>query len=92
MITTILRVYSAIFRYIGLAMAVLSLVVAGAIGIGIVHDGYILVNGYPSRDFASIATAVGTPLLGVVIGLALFFFVPKVRPLGGNDHEATRQD
>jgi len=72
MIMAILRAYSAIFRYTGLIMALLSLLASAAIGIGIVRDGYILVNGHPSRDFASIATAVGTPLLGLAIGLALF--------------------
>jgi len=92
MIMAILRAYSAIFRYTGLIMALLSLLASAAIGIGIVRDGYILVNGHPSRDFASIATAVGTPLLGLAIGLALFFLTPKVRPLDGKDDEATRQN
>jgi hypothetical protein len=80
MIKTILRLYSRIFRYAGLAMAALSLVVSASIGIGIARDGYILVNGSPSRDLSSIATAVCTPLFGVVVGLALFFFVPKAQP------------
>lgn len=60
-------------------MAVPSGIVSIWIGIGIARDGYILVNGQPSKDFGSICTAVGTPLLGVAIGLALFYLVPKVR-------------
>jgi hypothetical protein len=92
MIKSILRIYSAIFRYGGLAMAVSSVVVSTWVGIGIARDGYVLVNGNPSREIASIATAVCTPLLGVVVGLALFLLVPKVRPSHGKDHEATSQN
>lgn len=91
MITAILRIYSAIFRYGGLVMAVLSAVVSAWIGIGILRDGYILVNGNPSQEIGTMATAVCTPLLGVVVGLALFLLVPRVRPSNGKDHEAPRQ-
>lgn len=91
MFKPILRIYSAIFRYAGLAMAILSAVVAAWIAIGIARDGYILVNGSPSRDFARMATAACAPLLGVVMGLALFLFVPKVHPLKGKATEAMRQ-
>ncbi len=87
MIKPLLRIYSAIFRYGGLAMAIFSVVVSAWIAIGIARDGYILVNGHPSRDVASMATAACTPLIGVVIGLALFLFVPRVR----KSDEATRQ-
>jgi len=90
MIKQILRIYSAIFRYAGLAMATLSVAVAVWIAIGIGRDGYILVNGHPSRDFVPIATAVCTPLLGVVIGLALFLCIARARPLDGKGGEASR--
>jgi phosphate/sulfate permease len=61
-----------------------------AIGIGIVRDGYILVNGTQSREVSAIATAVGTPLLGVAVGLALFFLIPKVRSTADKDTKVTR--
>lgn len=78
MLRKMLWLYSFLFRFSGLVMAVLSGVVSLWIGVGIVRDGYILVNGQPSKHLGPIFTAVGTPLLGVVIGLALFYFVPKV--------------
>lgn len=84
MLRKILWLYSLLFRFGGLAMAVLSGIVSISIGVGIVRDGYILVNGQPSTDSRSICLAVGTPLLGVAIGLALFFLVPKVRRDGGD--------
>lgn len=40
MFKTLLSIYSAIFRFGGLAMAVLSLIVSAWIGIGIARDGY----------------------------------------------------
>ena len=70
--------YSLWFRYAGLAMAILSGCVSIAMAFDIVIHGYVLVNGQPSRDSASIASAVGIPLIGVALGLALFYFVPKV--------------
>ena len=79
MLHKILWLYSLWFRLGGLAMAIMSGVVSLVIGFGIVRDGYILVNGQPSKDLGPICAAVGTPLLGVVVGLALFYFVPKVR-------------
>jgi hypothetical protein len=79
MLQKMLWLYSLWFRFGGLAMAALSGIVSIGIGIGIARDGYILVNGQPSKDFGSICAAVGTPLLGVAVGLALFYFVPKVR-------------
>jgi ABC-type spermidine/putrescine transport system permease subunit II len=74
-----LRIYSALFRYAGLAIAIMSLIVSVVIGVEIAQQGYIVVNGDRSHALGSIATAVGTPLIGVVIGLALYFLVPKVR-------------
>lgn len=79
MFKRIARFYSALFRFGGLAMAILSLVVSTVMGIDIARHGYVLVDGGPSRSLSSILTAVGTPLIGVVIGLALYFFVPRVR-------------
>jgi hypothetical protein len=76
---TILWSYSLLFRIGGVVMAVMSGIVSGAIGIGIAKDGYILVNGRPEFGPWTIATGIGTPLIGVVLGLALFYFVPKVR-------------
>lgn len=78
MISKIIRIYSALFRFSGLALAIMSMVVCGWIGTEIVRDGYILVGGLPSHDGHSIATAICTPLIGVVVGLGLFFLVPKV--------------
>lgn len=79
MLHKILWLYSLWFRLGGLAMAILSGVVSLWIGVGVVRDGYILVNGQPSKDLSPIFMAVGTPLLGIVVGLALFYFAPKVR-------------
>lgn len=72
-----LLLYGALFRFGGLAMAGLSAVVSAFIAFDVIRSGYILVNGHPSHDIGAIATAICTPLLGVVIGLALFFLVPK---------------
>lgn len=79
MLNKILWLYSLWFRLGGLVMAILSGVVSIWIGAGIIRDGYILVNGQPSKGMEPILMAVATPLLGVVFGLALFYFVPKVR-------------
>lgn len=78
MLRKIFWLYSLLFRFGGLAIAVLSGIVSISIGVGIVRDGYILVNGQPDKHLGPILTAVGTPLLGVLVGLALFYFVPKV--------------
>lgn len=75
---TIFWAYSLWFRYAGLAMAILSGCVSIVMAFDIATHGYILVNGQPSRDLASIASAVGIPLIGVVLGMVLFYFVPKV--------------
>ena len=80
MFKKLLRIYSAVFRFGGLAMAVLSAVVSVWIGIEVLRDGYILVEGVPSHDGHMIATAICTPLIGVLVGLGLFFLVPKVPP------------
>jgi hypothetical protein len=77
MLAKILLLYSAIFRFGGLAMALLSAIVSTFIALDVIRSGYILVDGHPSRAIGPIATAVGTPLFGVAIGLALFFLVPK---------------
>ena len=81
---TIVWAYSLWFRYAGLAMAILSGCVSIAIAFDIATHGYVLVNGQPSRAPASIAGAVGIPLVGVALGMALFYFVPKVRRKGGS--------
>ena len=80
----ILWAYSLWIRYAGLAMAILSGCVSIAMAFDIATHGYVLVNGQPSRDAASIAGAVGIPLIGVVLGLALFYFVPKVARKGAS--------
>jgi len=80
---TIFRAYSLGFCYAGLAMAILSGCMPIAIASDIATHGYLLVNGRQSRDPASIAGAVGIPLIGVVMGMALFYFVPKVPRKGG---------
>ena len=76
--------YSIWFRYAGLAMAILSGCVSIVMAFDIATHGYVLVNGQPSRDAASIAGAVGIPLIGVALGLALFYFVPKVARKGAS--------
>jgi hypothetical protein len=43
-----------------------------------------------SHDMGSIATAVCTPLLGVAVGLALFFLIPKARAPGDKGTAITR--
>ena len=65
---TIFWAYSLWFGMGGLAMALLSGCVSLAIAFDIATNGYILVNGQPSRDPASIAGAVGIPLIGVAVG------------------------
>ena len=79
MINKILRIYSALFRYGGLVMAIMSVIVSGWMGAQILRDGYILVGGVRSHDTQAIATAICMPLIGVVVGLSLFFLVPKVQ-------------
>jgi len=76
--------YSLRFRYAGLAMAIFSGCVSMAMAFDIATHGYVLVNGQPLRDPASIAGAVGIPLIGVVLGMALFYFVPKVPRKAGS--------
>jgi len=71
--------YSVWFRFGGLAMAILSAIVSLWIGIQVARDRYILVNGEPSTDAKSIITAICMPLIGVGVGLALFYLVPKGR-------------
>jgi len=87
--SSLLRIYGAIFRFGGLAIAVLSLIVSATLGIGIARDGYILVNGSQSHDVGAIATAIGTPFIGVAVGLALFFLVPKARSTADKGKEVT---
>ena len=60
-------------------MAAFSAVVSGRIAAEVIRDGYILVNGEPSHEIGAVATALGAPFSGVLLGLALFFLVPKVR-------------
>jgi hypothetical protein len=81
---TISWVYSLWFRYAGLAMTILSGCVSIAIALDIATHGYVLVNGQPSRDPASLAVAVGVPLIGVVLGMALSNFAPKVPRKSGS--------
>jgi hypothetical protein len=76
---TILWVYSGLFRIAGLLLAVMSAIVSVVIAIGIVKQGSILVEGQPDKSLTSISIAIGTPLMGVLLGLGLFYFVPKVR-------------
>ena len=80
---TILWVYSSLFRIGGLLLAVMSAVVSVVIAIGIAKEGSIRVEGHPDKGLTSIAIAIGTPLVGVLLGLALFYFVPKVRRSSG---------
>jgi hypothetical protein len=65
-------------------MAILSGCVSMAMAFDIATHGYVLVNGQPSRDAASIAGAVGIPLIGVALGLALFYCVPQVARKGAS--------
>jgi len=69
-------------------MALFSGCASIAIAFDIATHGYVLVNGQPSRDPASIAGAVGIPLIGAVLGIALFYFVPKARRKGGSSCSA----
>ena len=87
---TIFCAYSLWFRYVGLALAIVSGCVSLAIAFDIATHGYVLVNGRPSKEFASISGAVGIPLTGVVLGMALFLFVPKVQRKGGSSQLAIR--
>jgi hypothetical protein len=81
---TIFWAYSLWFRYAGLAMAILSGCVSVAIAFDIATHGYVLANGQPSMEPVSIAVAVCIPLVGVAVGMALFYFVPKVPRKGGS--------
>lgn len=73
-------IYAAIFRYGGIVFAILSLVVCVMVGLDIVEDGFVIVNGHPSRELSTFAIAVGTPLLGVLGGLVLYWKYRPVRP------------
>lgn len=75
---SILRFYSAWFRYGGLVIAILSLAASLAFAYSALTAGYVLINGVPSAEVLSIVRVVATPLPGIVVGLALYFFVPKV--------------
>ena len=77
MLQKALRLYGLFFRLFGQATAILSAVVSLMIGVGVLRDGLILVNGHQSTDVASICTAVCTSLAVVAFGQALFYFVPK---------------
>ena len=75
-----LGVYSFIFRFSGLAIAALSAFVSISLAFEIAKDGFVLVNGEPDFSGQAIAIAICTPLIGVVIGIALFYLVPKPSP------------
>lgn len=72
-------VYSAIFRLGGILIAALSMLAFVFIGLDIARDGYILVNGQPDSSLAALVKALGTPLVGVAFGIALFLLVPRVK-------------
>lgn len=83
MFNKIARFYCVLFRFGGLAMAILSLAVSIIMAIDITLHGYILVDGSPPHSLRSILTAICTPLIGVAIGLALYFLIPKVQVSSG---------
>ena len=72
-------IYSAIFRLGGLLFAGLSILVAIPIGLDIVRDGHVLVDGLPDSSIGAILSAVGTPLLGAGFGIELFLLLPKIK-------------
>jgi hypothetical protein len=76
----ILSVYSFIFRFGGLAIAALSAFVSASLAFEIARDGFVLINGEPDFSGQAIAVAICTPLIGVVIGMAVLCLVPKISP------------
>ena len=76
---TILWAYSLMFRFGGLAMAIGSAFLSAALAIEFAQQGYVLVNGVPNRSVVDMIGIAAMPLAGVIAGLCLFFFVPRVR-------------
>lgn len=85
----VLWFYSGWFRYCGLAIAVLSGLLFLGMGISVVRDGYVLLDGAPTTAPVALAVTLGLPLAGVAIGLAIYRFVPKVRIKPHGDKGAT---
>lgn len=85
----VLWFYSAWFRYCGLAIAVLSGLLFLGMGIPILLNGYVLINRAPTTAPGAFAAALGFPLAGVAIGLALYRFVPKVETKSRGEKETT---
>lgn len=79
---TLLWAYSLMFRYFGLLMAVLSACVSVGFAISFARDGYVLINGEPNRSLFDMIGIAAAPLAGVLLGLCLFFFVPRVNRNG----------
>ena len=73
-----LRFYSFMFRMFGLVMALLSFVVVVALGVAAAKTGYVVVQGVPNHSVIDVLGIVLAPLAGVLAGLCLYFFVPKV--------------
>lgn len=76
---TIFRAYSLIFRYLGLMMAIVSACASIAFAIEFTRQGYVIVNGEPNRNVMDMIGIAAMPLAGVLAGLCLFFFVPRMK-------------
>lgn len=85
----VLWFYSGWFRYCGLAIAVLSGLLFLGMSISVVRDGYVVLDGAPTASLSAFAVALGLPLAGVAIGLALYRFIPKVKIRSHGDKKAT---
>ena len=78
-IRRISTVYVALFRVSAAIFAGGSLLVAIVLAYDIVRDGYILVEGKRDRSFSAIGTAIGLPICGLILGLAVFAMLRRVR-------------
>jgi hypothetical protein len=74
----VLWLYSAWFRYGGLAFALLSALFLIMMGFNIVSDWNGAAGEFSSGRWRGLALAFGPPLAGVIVGLALYKLVPKV--------------
>ena len=85
---SVLRFFLAWFRYMGLAMGVLSIVAMIVFAYSAFRSGHVIVNGAPRTE--GIWPYILLPLPTAVIGLALFFFVPKLQDKPARESRPTR--
>jgi hypothetical protein len=80
-------IYSTAFRVGGLLVACLSGLVTILVGIDVLRDGYVLINGHPNSELWQKLKVVCIPLVGVGLGAALFLLVPRANARDSNPIE-----